>query len=77
MIGGINHLTFSVRDLEASFSERLRKAGVVEWKENSSEGESMYFLDPDGHKLELHVGDWRTRLEACRARPYDGMAFFF
>ncbi len=46
-------------------------SGAALWKENRSEGASLYFLDPDGHKLELHAGDLRTRLEACRARPYE------
>ena len=69
------HVAFSVAGI-AELSERLRAAGVAEWKDNSSEGDSLYFLDPDGHKLELHIGDWRSRLAACRERPYDDMVFF-
>lgn len=71
------HVAFSVSQagLDA-MSARLRAAGATEWKDNTSEGGSVYFLDPDGHKLELHVGDWRSRLAACRERPYDGMVFF-
>jgi hypothetical protein len=46
------------------------------WKTNKSEGASHYFLDPDGHKLELHVGNLAQRLAACRAKPYKGMVFF-
>lgn len=30
---------------------------------------TLYFLDPDGHKLELHVGDWKTRIEAKKTHP--------
>lgn len=55
---------------------RLRDAGVEEWRDNRSEGASFYFLDPDGHKLELHVGDLASRLQACRAKPYAGMRFY-
>lgn len=45
------------------------------WKDNKSEGQSFYFLDPDGHKLELHVGDLVSRLAQCREKPYSGMRF--
>ena len=56
--------------------EHLRAAGVQEWRDNRSEGASFYFLDPDGHKLEVHVGDLASRLQACRAQPYAGMKFY-
>lgn len=26
-----------------------------------------HFLDPDGHKLEIHVGDWESRIKAKKA----------
>lgn len=53
----------------------LEQQGVQVWKDNRSEGHSFYFLDPDNHQLELHVGDLASRLAACRAKPYAGMAF--
>lgn len=43
------------------------------WQENASEGSSLYFLDPDGHRLELHVGDLETRLNHYRAHPDKGV----
>jgi len=58
------------------FVERLRSANVQEWRDNRSEGASFYFLDPDGHKLEAHVGDLASRLTTCRQQPYAGMKFF-
>ncbi|AIY40796.1 Fosfomycin resistance protein FosA [Collimonas arenae] len=60
----------------ADFVSTMRAAGVDEWKDNRSEGASFYFLDPDGHKLEAHVGDLASRLSACRDQPYAGMQFF-
>lgn len=55
--------------------QTLTAANVTVWKANKSEGASFYFLDPDGHKLELHVGDLAARLAACREKPYAGMIF--
>jgi glutathione S-transferase fosA5 len=72
-----SHFAFSVSAADFNvLSERLRQAGAREWQSNSSEGASLYFLDPDGHKLELHVGDWRSRLAACRERPFAEIEFF-
>ncbi|PNB75534.1 fosfomycin resistance glutathione transferase [Pseudomonas sp. GW456-E7] len=71
------HYAFSLDAADfPRFVERLRSAGVQEWRDNRSEGASFYFLDPDGHKLEVHVGDLASRLMACRQRPYAGMKFF-
>lgn len=71
------HYAFSVAEADfASMTERLAQVGVVVWKDNRSEGASYYFLDPDGHKLELHVGSLAQRLAACRERPYQGMVFY-
>ena len=71
------HYAFSLNAADFQpFVERLRSAGVQEWRDNRSEGASFYFLDPDGHKLEVHVGDLASRLNACRQKPYAGMKFF-
>jgi catechol 2,3-dioxygenase-like lactoylglutathione lyase family enzyme len=60
-----SHIAFDVSqgDFEAAVA-RLVTAGARAWKDNRSEGASFYFLDPDGHKLELHVGSLKTRLAA-------------
>jgi catechol 2,3-dioxygenase-like lactoylglutathione lyase family enzyme len=71
------HYAFSASaEKFATFVTKLIQAGVVEWKSNSSEGDSFYFLDPDGHKLEIHVGSLASRLKQCREHPYAGMEFF-
>ena len=71
------HYAFSISAKDFPlFVDRLRTAEVLEWRDNRSEGASFYFLDPDGHKLEAHVGDLASRLEACRQRPYAGMMIF-
>ncbi|RON57129.1 fosfomycin resistance glutathione transferase [Pseudomonas frederiksbergensis] len=71
------HYAFTLSAVDfPPFVEHLRSAGVREWRDNRSEGASFYFLDPDGHKLEVHVGDLASRLEACRQKPYAGMKFF-
>lgn len=68
-------LSISQKNL-ASFKARLEVEGIRSWKDNKSEGDSFYFLDPDGHKLEAHVGDLRSRLKMCRLHPYSGMTFY-
>ena len=67
--------TLAQRDF-AHFVAHARSCGVREWKSNRSEGDSFYFLDPDGHQLEAHVGSLESRLAQCRLRPYAGMRFF-
>jgi catechol 2,3-dioxygenase-like lactoylglutathione lyase family enzyme len=72
------HYAFSIAQQDfAGFHARLKAEGVQEWRQNRSEGQSLYFLDPDGHKLEAHVGNLASRLAECRARPYAGMQIFY
>ena len=52
---------------------RLQSACAPTWKDNRSEGASHYFLDPDGHRLELHVGSLRSRLDHYRATSHEGV----
>jgi catechol 2,3-dioxygenase-like lactoylglutathione lyase family enzyme len=71
------HVAFDIAQNDfAAFRARLLEAGTVEWRQNKSEGDSFYFLDPDGHQLEAHVGSLASRLAECRAAPYAGMRFF-
>ncbi|MBX9406886.1 fosfomycin resistance glutathione transferase [Pseudomonas baetica] len=71
------HYAFSLNAKDfALFVQKLKAVNVREWRDNRSEGASFYFLDPDGHKLEAHVGDLASRLAACRLNPYVGMRFY-
>jgi ADP-ribose pyrophosphatase YjhB (NUDIX family)/catechol 2,3-dioxygenase-like lactoylglutathione lyase family enzyme len=69
------HLAFDVARAHFNvFAERLSKTTV--WQDNSSEGESIYFLDPDGHKLEIHSGTLGTRLASAKKNPWGKMEIF-
>lgn len=65
-----SHFAFTVssKDFEA-LSERILNAKATLYKKNTSPGDSIYFLDPDGHKLEIHTGDWQTRLLVKKENP--------
>ena len=65
------HAAFDVAAEDfAEMCGRVRKSGATLWKDNRSEGDSLYFLDPDGHKMELHVGTLKSRLSAmAEGRP--------
>jgi catechol 2,3-dioxygenase-like lactoylglutathione lyase family enzyme len=68
------HYAFDVaaEDFDA-LSDRVRAHAAL-WKDNRSEGASLYFLDPDGHRLELHVGSLATRLARYLADPKAGVS---
>lgn len=69
-----SHIALDIAEQDFSvFAEKLRQAAVPELQQNSSEGQSVYFLDPDGHKLEAHCGNLQTRLDALKNKPYSGL----
>jgi glutathione S-transferase fosA5 len=70
------HIALNVAEQDFQQIERQISDVATIWRQNSSEGRSLYFVAPDGHKLEIHVGDVKTRIEAVKARPYEGMEFF-
>lgn len=69
-----SHIAFSVEQVALeTLRARLSALGIREWQQNSSEGNSLYLLDPDGHKLELHCGSLQSRLCALQQSPYRGL----
>jgi len=71
------HLAFNIPAEEFGDAvARLRDAGVTPWQKNRSPGDSFYFLDPDGHKLEIHSSDLEARLESLRREPPRELVLF-
>lgn len=71
------HIAFTVEQKDfIPYTSKIKEAGVNIFKENKSEGDSFYFLDLDGHKLEIHVGSWKSRLEGYKKNPSNGIQFF-
>jgi len=72
-----SHIAFSCdRESFNELSVRLETQGYSAWQQNKSEGDSYYFLDPDEHKLEMHVGDLQTRLSSMKEKPWADFQFF-
>lgn len=64
------HYAFSVSpDNFETIAKRIIASGAPLYKQNISPGESLYFLDPDGHKLEIHLGNWQSRIKAKKENP--------
>jgi hypothetical protein len=88
VVEGINHATLAVRHLDrylafslsaSSFdavSECLSDAGAEIWQNNPTGVRSLYFLDPDGYKLEIHTPDLAGRLDVDRRDLPPGMRFY-
>ncbi|MHC5775340.1 VOC family protein [Nostoc sp.] len=68
-------LTVSIEDFPI-LSQRIQQSEAKIWQENKSEGASLYFLDPNDHKLEIHASDLNTRIKTAKASPWEGLEFF-
>jgi hypothetical protein len=71
------HIAFTVSpEFLRECQQNLERLNLKLWQENTSEGDSLYILDPDNHQLELHIGNWQTRLWATKQDPYADMIFY-
>jgi catechol 2,3-dioxygenase-like lactoylglutathione lyase family enzyme len=72
-----SHIAFSVapNDFEA-LKHRIEESGAAIWQQNWTEGDSVYFLDPNGHKLEVHSSTLEARIASAKANPWEGLEFF-
>jgi catechol 2,3-dioxygenase-like lactoylglutathione lyase family enzyme len=63
-----DHIAFQISPGDyALLVSRLTALGVRQWKQNESEGDSFYFLDPSDNKFELHYSDLEARIEHGKA----------
>ena len=72
-----SHLAFNIHEEDFfTCKQKLEIENVVFWKENSSEGQSLYFLDPDKHKLEIHVGSLSSRINSLNKRKFNELVIY-
>ena len=63
-------------DVFDELADRIRSSGATIFQDNVTEGPSYSnFLDPDGHKLEIHIGDLASRMSAAKKAPWEGLQF--
>jgi catechol-2,3-dioxygenase len=71
------HLALTVSSTHfEEVSKRILNSGAVIWQENTTQGESLNFLDLSGNKLEIHTGDWKSRMKCLRENPTSEVELF-
>lgn len=71
------HIAFDIEEKNfRELSNKIISYGAKIFQENTSEGLSLYFLDPNGHKLEIHASTLEDRIKAIKEKPYEDMIFF-
>ncbi|MBC8520715.1 MAG: VOC family protein [Methanomicrobia archaeon] len=61
------HIAFTVSaPYFEPLNKRIKFSGAEILQNNWTEGTSLYFVDPNGHKLEIHASDPETRIGAAK-----------
>jgi catechol 2,3-dioxygenase-like lactoylglutathione lyase family enzyme len=77
MHGDYSHIAFTCSQTDFdTLKKKILDFGSIEWSENTSEGDSFYFTDPDGHHLEIHVGNMDSRLADMHKTPRDDIEYY-
>lgn len=72
-----SHIAFCLENNNfTEIKEYFNKHNVKYWKENTSEGNSLYLLDPSYNKLEIHNSTLNSRIESLKQAPYPGLKLF-
>jgi len=72
-----DHIAFQVEPAGyRKLVSRLIDAKCTVWKENESESDSFYFLDPSGNKFELHYSNLKSRIEDGKANWGDDVTWY-
>ncbi len=62
-----SHIALNVRKSKyKDLIDEMKLNHVKEWKENNTEGESFYFIDPSGNKFEIHYSTLRNRIKQAK-----------
>lgn len=70
------HVAFSCAESAFDYTADHIAETAKQWKTNKSECTSLYFLDPDGHKLELHAGSLQSRIAHYMQTKPNSMQFY-
>ncbi len=72
-----SHIAFDIKEKDfEKMKNYLQKDDIKEWQTNISEGKSLYILDPDKHKLEIHTGNLKSRLKTMKNENFPNLEFF-
>ena len=72
-----SHLALSVssQDLQ-NLKDKILAYGTLSWQDNQTFGESFYFEDQSGNRLELHTSDLESRLDNMRNLKDSNIEFY-